>query len=151
MGLHSIKRIGQTSAYGIWSVPDSSGGKSAGNFQQNFARQLKEHYKGRIISLFDEIDREAASSFQNIDLANFEKYRNLISELISEVVNNAFTINKECILDRSGKQRIYATISIIDKKLDNLASDILTRNIERINFISRIDEIRGLVDRKSVV
>jgi uncharacterized protein YaaR (DUF327 family) len=54
-------------------------------------------------------------------------------------------INSERILDPSGKQRIYTTINIIDGKLESLALDLLKRNSDRIDYLLRIDEIRGLV------
>jgi len=145
MVLRGVKQIGQASAYGVLSVPDSGGSGGLGGFRQSFARQLKENYRDRVTALFDEINEQAAESFASIDLVNFERYRGLIKELVAEVVNHAFSVDRECVLDRSGRQRVYSSVSVIDGKLDELASDLLGRNIERIAFISRIDEIRGLV------
>lgn len=145
MILHGVKQGGQSAVYGIWPGMAGSGDNPAGGFRHNFDNQLKEHYRGRVIDLFDEIDQQAACSFTNIDLANLEKYLGLIRELVNEVVNNAFSLKKECVWDKSGKQRIYSTVTVIDEKLDQLAANLLNRDIERIAFISRIDEIRGLV------
>ena len=145
MVLRGVKQIGQASAYGVWSVPDNAGGGSLGSFRQSFAKQLKENYRDRVTTLFDEINKQATESFSNIDMVNFERYRGLIRELVAEVVNHAFSVDRECVLDRSGRQRVYSSVSVIDGKLDELASNILGKNLERIAFISRIDEIRGLV------
>ena len=145
MIIHGVKQRDQASVYGIWPVFDSSGSNQAGSFRQSFTKQLKEHYQGRVIALFDEIDEQAARSFTNMDLANFEKYLSLIKDLVNEVVGNAFALKKECVWDKLGRQRIYSTVSIIDERLDELATDIIDRHIERITFISRIDEIRGLI------
>ena len=40
---------------------------------------------------------------------------------------------------------VYEIIRTIDKKLDNLADDILSRNSKHIDYICRMDEIRGLI------
>lgn len=145
MILRGVKSTGQTTSYGVWSVSNSASGSTTGGFQQSFARQLNEEYRERIAALFDEINEQAAACFENIDLLNFERYRRLIKELVGEVVNKAFSVNRECILDGAGKQRVYSTVNVIDEKLEQLAGDLLNKNVEQLDFISRIDEIRGLV------
>jgi uncharacterized protein YaaR (DUF327 family) len=91
------------------------------------------------------ISNEAATIIDHVDLLKFERYRGLIGEVLGEVVKNAYSLSSERVLDYSGKQRFYATVSIIDKKLEDMAVDILNRNSERLDYISRMDEIRGLV------
>jgi uncharacterized protein YaaR (DUF327 family) len=75
----------------------------------------------------------------------FEKYRGLISQLLNEVVKNAYALSSECITDGYGRQRIFATVTIVDDKLDDLASDLLQRDDKKLDFLGRIDEIRGLI------
>lgn len=145
MILRGVKAGGQTTSYGVWSVSNSSGGGATGGFQQSFAKQLNEEYRERIAALFDEINEQAAACFDNINLLNFERYRRLIKELVSEVVNRAYSLNKECVLDGNGKQRMYSSVNVIDEKLEQLAGDLLDKNVQQLDFISRIDEIRGLV------
>lgn len=145
MTLHGVRQIGRASAYGIWTAPQSGDGAFSGSFHQNFSRQMNSYYKNYADSLFDEINSQAADCFRNVNFEKFERYRALIREMVGEVVNNAFTVSRESVLDRFGKQRVYLTVGTIDEKLEQLASDLLKQNIERIEFISRIDEIRGLV------
>lgn len=80
-----------------------------------------------------------------VDFVKFERYRTLIRDLLAEVVNNAFSVSREYIFDKQGKQRVYSTVSVIDEKLDKLASELLTSNMEVIKFLERMDEIRGLI------
>lgn len=143
MDIYRVKRTGPP-AYGIRAA-GSSGGKSAGSFQQQLGTHLKEEYRSRVSALFDEITREASNILEHVDILKFEKYRSLIGELLEEVVKNAYFLCSERVLDYSGKQRIYATVSIIDQKLADMAGDLLGRNSERLGYLSRVDEIRGLI------
>jgi uncharacterized protein YaaR (DUF327 family) len=54
-------------------------------------------------------------------------------------------LSSESITDRYGHQRVFETINIIDIKLDALAKDILLENSDKLDYISRVDEIRGLI------
>jgi len=143
MDIYSVRPM-EAPIYGIKSIGDF-GGKSSDSFQQQLGRQRKEHFRSRVVALFEEITEDAASIIDHVDLSKFEKYRGLIGNLLSEVVQNAYSLCSERVLDRFGRHRLYASISIIDKKLENMAKDILNKNGDRIDYISRVDEIRGLV------
>ena len=41
-----------------------------------------------------------------VDFVKFERYRTLIRDLLAEVVNNAFSVSREYIFDKQGKQRV---------------------------------------------
>lgn len=139
-----VKRTEQAPVYSVHAVSGSQG-RTTDSFQQHLGNQRKEHFKNRVMSLFDEITDQADSIVDNVDLLKFENYRGLIRDLLNEVVKNAYILNSERVMDQSGMRRIYSTIHIIDKKLECIAADILNRNSERIEYISRVDEIRGLV------
>ena len=144
MDICKVKRSEQAPAYSVHAVRGSEG-KAADSFQQHLGNQMKEQLKNRMKSLFDEISSQADSIVENVDLFKFEKYRELIRDLLNEVVKNAYILNSERVMDHAGMRRIYSTIKIIDKKLEDIAADILNRNSERIDYISKVDEIRGLV------
>jgi uncharacterized protein YaaR (DUF327 family) len=139
-------RQSQPSAnFGLTGISGGHGGSASDGFHKQFGHQLKEDYRKRVTELFDEITGMAAVILDNADLSAFERYRSLIKELLSEVVNNAYKLTAEFVLDDRGRRRIYETISVIDNKLDEIASDILSKNSDRLEYISRVDEIRGLV------
>lgn len=145
MGIYRVERRDMTPGAPVRGVTQGSGGKSSGSFQQQLGSQLKEQYRSRVAALFDEINEQADGIIENIDMATFERYRRLIASLIGEVTSNAYCLDLEYVLDPSGRRRVYETISTIDKKLEALAADILNRNSKHIDYICRVDEIRGLV------
>jgi uncharacterized protein YaaR (DUF327 family) len=145
MDMGRVKRTGPTANIGLSAISGGSGGAGSDAFQRQFGNQLKEDYRKRVTDLFDEITDMASRILDNADLSAFERYRGLIKDLLNEVVNNAYKLTSEYVLDERGRQRIYETISVIDKKLDEIASEILSRNGDRLDYISRVDDIRGLV------
>jgi uncharacterized protein YaaR (DUF327 family) len=145
MDLGRIKRTQPSANIGLTGVTGGSGGGASDAFHKQFGNQLKEDYRKRVTELFDEITDMAAVILDNADLSVFERYRGLIKNLLNEVVNNAYKLTSESVLDDRGRQRIYETISVIDQRLDEIASDILSKNNDRLEYISRVDEIRGLV------
>ena len=123
----------------------AAGGASSGSFGQQFGRQMKEDCKSRAEVLFDEIAGEAADLAGAVDLSRFEKHRRLIGELLSEIVCHAYDLRAECVTDASGRQRLYAAIRVIDRKLDAMAREMLDLNRGWIDYVGRMDEIRGLI------
>jgi uncharacterized protein YaaR (DUF327 family) len=45
---------------------------------------------------------------------------------------------------RKAKNR-YSTVSVIDRKLDSLAADIMTGQVKQLNLLKNIEEINGLL------
>lgn len=121
-------------------------GSSAGSaFREQMGHHLKEEYKKHIGSLLDELAGLADTITGRNDISLFEKYRVRLKELLTEVMKNAYILSPEYVTDKDGRQRVYATISVIDGKLDSLAREILSENSGKLDFLSRIDEIRGLI------
>ena len=146
MTLRGIKQVGQaTTAYGIRPAQQSAGGDAAGGFQKKFGQQMDAHYQGRAAELFDELAKQADGGFAHMDIAVFENYRGMIKALVDEVVNHAFTVKRERVMDQNGRQRIYATVKVIDDKLEEMAAAVLNQHSEQISLLSAIDELRGLV------
>ena len=74
-----------------------------------------------------------------------QQYRTLISELLDEVVSNAYAFQKENSFDSRGRPRVYSLIRKVNDKLEELAKEILSDNQDSIKIISKIDDIRGLI------
>ena len=122
-----------------------SEGKSFSSFQQDLNQQLKQSYKNRISELMDELAKESEDIFSNVNLPKFERYRNLIKELLSEVLSNAFMLKSEMVTDSYGSKRIMTVMNVVDTKLDEMASDLLSQNKVLIEYLGQVDEIRGLI------
>lgn len=143
--VNRINRVGQTSQYGISSVSGGSGNAAGDAFREQMGNQLKEDYKKRFNRLFDDLTSLAENLLGKINISSFERYRFYLKELLQEATKNAYVLSSEYVTDANGRRRVFATIQIIDDKLDELAKDMLNENNDKINYLSRVDEIRGLI------
>lgn len=145
MDINKIKRTGQPISYGVASVSGGSGGAAGDPFRGQLNSQMKEDYKKRAKVLFDELSYLAENLTGRIDISRFEKYRGMIKELLAEIVKNAYVLSSEYITDNRGRQRVFETIKVIDEKLDALAKDLLYHSSDNLDYMSRVDEVRGLI------
>ena len=143
--VYRVRRLDHTALRGTTTVTEGSGGFAVGAFREQLGHQLKEEYRKHFDGLFDELTALADSIAGRIDMCLFEQYRGRLKELLTETAKYAYILSSEHVTDLNGRQRVYATVSIIDSKLDDLAKDILQENSGRLDYLSRVDEIRGLI------
>ena len=122
---------------------DMSSGR--GSFERSFRDSDREGYDQKIADLAKKIDEQGARLTKKIDIAEMERYRTLVSELLNEVVSNAYAFRKENSFDSRGKRQVYATVMKINEKLEKMAKDILGGHGDALEMIGNIDDIRGLI------
>ncbi|SHH84152.1 Protein of unknown function [Sporobacter termitidis DSM 10068] len=145
MDLGRIKRSDSAIGYGIPSIPTGSGGNAGGSFREQLGGHLKEDYKNRVAAILDEMAALSKDLLVHVNMQAFERYLDQLKSLLSEIVRNAYMLDSEQILDRGGRQRIFSSVGIVDEKLDELGRDVLSQNSDRLDFLSKVDEIRGLL------
>ena len=68
-----------------------------------------------------------------------------IRDILNEVVYRSHRFSRENFLDRRGRHRVYGIIRLIDKNLDELASELVEDEKDHISILDRIGEIKGLL------
>ena len=121
------------------------GGRAGGSFRDSLGGQLKEDFKRRIRIILDEMDALSSELLYRIDIRAFQRYLLQIREVLSEIVRNAYAFGTEQITDYRGRQRVLSAVEIVDEKLSDLAADILSSNGDRLDYLAKVDEIRGLL------
>ncbi len=122
---------------------DFAGGQQS--FEQSFSASGREQYEQTIAELAKKIDEQGAQLAKKINIGELDRYRALVSDLLSEVVSHAYAFNKENTFDPRGRRKVYATIQKINEKLEEMAGDILHGNQDALRILSMIDDIRGLI------
>ena len=51
----------------------------------------------------------------------------------------------ENFLDRRGRHRVYGIVKLVDKNLDDLASELVKDEKDHLTILSKVGEIRGLL------
>jgi uncharacterized protein YaaR (DUF327 family) len=81
------------------------------------------------------------------------KYKKAVRNFMHYVVENGFEmhtiqgIKKKTIVggETKWKEKVYHQIQVIDRKLEELAAAILSSQVNQLERISKIDEIKGLL------
>ena len=145
MDVNGIKRSTGTTGYGIAPSSGGRGSMSNDNFHSQYGNQLKEDYRKRADKLVSDLENLGTGLLDHISITDFERYRGLLKELLTDIVRNAYAFSTEQIRDGAGHQRVFSARSVIDEKLYELGKTVLLQNSGRINYLSRVDEIRGLI------
>ncbi len=100
---------------------------------------------GRLNMMLEEISAQGKKLAKHMDLKDMKHYRALIKEFMNEIVNRSHKFSRENFLDKKGRHRVYTMIKLMDKNLDELATELIKDEKDPIEILNRIDEIRGLL------
>ena len=108
-----------------------------------------------VVYLKDAVDAAADKLNDNLSSENFAEFRKSVSQFLRYVQKNNYEVTK---IKRFGKRRVkgvffeetaprdpYFQVHVIDTKLDELASMLLQSHADKLAFLSKVDEIKGLL------
>ena len=114
-------------------------------FRRTLTNLSKEMHDARIKEMIRGIDEQGARLSDKVDVTEYEKYRRLIREFLDEIVSNGYTFSREDYYASRGRRRFIATVQIVDQKLDELGKEVMKEQADKLEVISRVDDIRGLL------
>lgn len=114
-------------------------------FRSKLTTEKENVYIKRIEGLIEDVERQGQKLGERADMAELQKYRELITGLINETVSNGFVFTKEGHIGMNGRSKVFATIRTINEKLDAMTKKILSEEKENIDLLDDIDDIRGLL------
>lgn len=82
---------------------------------------------------------------EKADIAQLNKYKGLIKELVDYTVSNGFKFSKSSSFDARGRGKVYGLIKKVNEKLDDLTREILEEESDNIQIVASINDIRGLL------
>ena len=82
---------------------------------------------------------------KHTDISDMRRYRELVKDFMNEVVNRSHEFSRENFLDRRGRHRVYGIVKLVDKNLDDLATELLKDEKDNLTILSKVGEIRGLL------
>ena len=102
----------------------------------------------KLEDLLDEIHERGDNLKEGASLKELLEYKKAVKKFIKYVINN--TLESEIIegakfnvLKR--KQKKYTLIKVIDTKLEQLAAGVMQNHAGKLNMLTRIEEIQGLI------
>lgn len=120
--------------------------ESDGSFKFTLISNIQEHeLQERLNFMMKEIIQHGNKLAKHMDVRDMRQYRNLIKEFMNEIVNRSHKFSRENFLDKRGRHRIYGIVKLVDKTLDELATELIRDEQDHLVILSKIDEIRGML------
>lgn len=120
--------------------------ESDGTFKFTLISNIEEQGLGeRLAVMMSEITEHGKKLGKHMDVRDMKRYRALIKEFMNEIVSRSHEFSRENFLDRKGRHRVYGMVKLVDKKLDELAQELISDEKDNIAILSKIDEIRGIL------
>lgn len=117
-----------------------------GSFKFTLISNIEEQgLQARLNLLMEDITQQGNKLGKHMDVRDMRKYRRLIQDFMNEIVTHSHKFTRENFLDRRGRHRVYGMIKLIDKNLDELATELMKDEKDHITILSKIDEIRGIL------
>lgn len=114
--------------------------------KESFSASLSETYKS---STRDSLDKSLTKIKEMGDIlistqsyTDIIKYKKMIKGFLSDIVDYTYSLNKN---DSFWESQYFATVEIIDEKLDSITKEVLSTQKNNIFITSSIDEIQGLL------
>lgn len=120
--------------------------KGDGTFKFTLASHIEEsELQEKLNGLMNDITAQGEKLSEHMDIRDMKKYRELVKEFLNEVVNRSHKFSRENFLDRRGRHRVYGIVKLVDKNLDELASELVKDEKDHLTILSKVGEIRGLL------
>ncbi len=101
--------------------------------------------QNKLNTMINEITEQGNKLAKHMDIKDMKKYRELVKGFVNEVVNRSHEFSRENFLDKRGRHRVYGIVKLVDKNLDDLATELIKEEKDHIAILGRVDEIRGLL------
>ena len=101
--------------------------------------------QAKVDSLMEDITAQGNRIAQHMDIRDMKKYRGLIKDFLNEVVYRSHKFSRENFLARWGRHRVYGIIKLIDENLDQLATELVSDEMDHLKILNAIGEIEGLL------
>ncbi len=93
----------------------------------------------------EEITKQGELLCEKADIAQLNKYKGLIQDLVKYTVNKSFKFTKSNTFDSRGRSKVFALINEVDSRLNNMTKQILEEERENIDLVASVNDIRGLL------
>ena len=138
-------RISQTAPVHTAGIQPGRQRVAEPDFLFTLSRLDDEGLAERLNNLMNDIAAQGNRLAEHMDIRDMRHYRSLVSGFMHEVVTHSHQFTRENFLDRRGRHRVYGIVRLVDKKLDELAQELINTERDHINILDRVDEIKGLL------
>lgn len=114
-------------------------------FKAKLGELEQEEIRVRLETLYSDIEKQTSRLQDSLFIDDLVKYKKLVKEFLDVSVNNSHVFFKENSLDRRGRHRVFSLVKKVDLELDQLTEDFLQIESNRIDILTRLDSISGIL------
>lgn len=114
-------------------------------FKTKLGELEQEEIRVKLETLYSDIEKQTSRLQDSLFIDDLIKYKKLVKEFLDISVNNSHIFFKENSLDRRGRHRVFSLVKKVDLELDQLTEDFLQIESNRIDILTRLDSISGIL------
>jgi uncharacterized protein YaaR (DUF327 family) len=114
-------------------------------FIAKFEDIKSQHVREHLEDLYSKIVDQSERIGEKLHLSEVVKYKNLVREFLDVAVKNSHQFSKQNFLDRRGRHRVYCIVKNVDRELETLTKEFLKQEVDGINVLKKLDDIRGML------
>ncbi|WP_251554547.1 YaaR family protein [Neobacillus muris] len=126
------------------SAADRTSAHSA-SFQGIMKSYSKELTQDRLTQLLQDIDQQGQNLSENPTFHQLKKYKDLVKQFMGEVSKQGTGLYQTETWNYMGGHQSLKTVRVLDQKLIELTSHVLSEQSSGLSILERIGEIKGLL------
>lgn len=115
------------------------------SFQEVMAKGRQQTVYEKMTKFVEEIEEQGKKLSENRTVDELRKYKKMVKEFMEEAVQNGLQLEEQKGFNRRGRTKIYKIVKEVDSKLIDLANTVLDKEKTRLDILSKVGEIQGLL------
>lgn len=140
MEIQKVGKAGLDKVRGKQNVPTESI-----SFQEVMAKGRQQAVYEKLTKMVEEIESQGKKLAEHRTVDELRKYKKMVKEFMDEAVQNGLKLEEQRGFNRRGRTKIYKIVKEVDKKLIDLANDVLNKEKSHLDILSKVGEIQGLL------
>ncbi|MDF1507822.1 YaaR family protein [Robertmurraya sp. DFI.2.37] len=115
------------------------------SFQEVMAKGRQQTVYDKLTKMVEEIEEQGKTLAESRTVDDLRKYKKMVKEFMEEAVQNGLQLEEQRGFNRRGRTKIYKIVKEVDKKLIDLANDVLNKEKNGLDILKQVGEIQGLL------
>lgn len=125
----------------------ASGGAAQASrpFVQKLMVAQSQAIRKELDDLLGQIDAQTKEIEQSLTFESLASYKELVRKFVGTVVSELYQVEEKISISPTGRKKSMLLVKKIDQALDELGEKFLDRHSNMINFMGRLEDIKGLL------
>ncbi|MDQ0156926.1 YaaR family protein [Robertmurraya andreesenii] len=115
------------------------------SFQEVMAKGRTQTVFEKLSQMVVEIEDQGKVLAENRTVDELRKYKKMVKQFMEEAVQNGLQLEEQRGFNRRGRTKIYKIVKEVDKKLIDLANNVLDKEKNSLDILNTVGEIKGLL------